>query len=86
VKSNSVGLQLPGGPFVQVGHVGENCWSRWSMVHDNDGVVEGASLDFNGDLERARELGRTLAELGGAFLSMADEAEDHRAQLREVTM
>lgn len=85
MNTNSVGLQLPGGPFVQLGHVEEFVWSRFSTVQtDLENRIASGSLDFHGTPEDMLQAADVLVELAGAMRDQAGRALDFRAQLREV--
>lgn len=79
------GLQLPGGPFVQVGHV--ESYTHWSFSDrkDDGETTAGFTLDFHTQPELMLEAADVLAELAGAMRREANAALDHKAQLREVT-
>lgn len=81
MKSNSVGLQLPGGPFVQVGHVQQDCTLN---IHA-DGPHGQTIVIFDCSPQQMLEQAELLGELAGAMRDQANRALDFRSELQEAT-
>lgn len=76
------GLQLPGGPFVQVTHTQEMC----NLHIHADGPHGQTVMIFDCSPEQMLEQADMVGgELAGAMRHEANLALDFRAQLREVT-
>jgi hypothetical protein len=81
VRSNSVGFQLPGGPFVQVSHTQETC----NLHFHADGVHGQTILIFDASPQQMLEQADLMAELAGAMRDQANRALDFTAELQELS-
>lgn len=82
MKSNSVGLQLPGGPFIQVSHTQETC----NLAFHADGPHGQTVVIFDCSPQQMLEMADSMPELAGALRDQANRALDFKAELQEATI